>query len=176
MAEESPMRFRDKFMWHPDVLKFTMACPTVLALILALALYLCQGTYSITLILVAGMGFLFLAIFGFVGWKVAALRKKIAHEPGEKSDCLMVNGTIQSPGIAVLRDKELLLIPIVGKAVTLPFSDILSIQKSSCFNGKLLIFKKGLWLEVPDKKRMGFAVPTRLAERWTDRIMGDKTG
>jgi hypothetical protein len=140
------------------------------ATLLAVAIYPAMGLSSLYFLLLALIGPFNAAIYGFVGRKVQALKGTFSESDGELAECLMVNGKIQSPGIAVLGEEAIILAPIVGKRVKVKLSEIRSYRQTGFFNGKTLIGKKGFWLDIGEPKRLGFAVVTGIGQRWAWRL------
>ena len=86
------------------------------------------------------------------------------------TEALMVVGAIESPGVVVLKDTELILAPIVGNRHTLKMSDIDSVRETTWFNGTKLFWKKGFILGMAGSDRFGFAIPKTIAGRWANRL------
>jgi hypothetical protein len=118
----------------------------------------------------AAMGAGFYVVYKIVGNKVKKLYDDVDFDTDEVSDALMVNGMIQSPGIAVLRESEMDLIPIVGDAVAVKFDDVTEIKEVKAFNGSVLWGKKGFWFTIPGRARLGFAVSDSVADQWRSRL------
>jgi hypothetical protein len=160
----------DYWMWNRKPQRILMVAFVVGAVVLAAATYPALGPSSMFFLLLLLIGPFVCAIYGFVGKKVQALKETFSASDGELAECLMVNGRIQSPGIAVLGEKDLTLAPIVGERVTLKLSDIRSYRKVRFFNGKTLIGKRGFYLDAGLPKRLGFAVVGGIAQKWAWRF------
>jgi len=92
-----------------------------------------------------------------VGGKVRSLKESLSSAEGELAESLIVNGALQSPGVAILSDRTLRLVPIVGEEVSLDLAQIDSVRLAAFFNGKSLVWKK--WLVLSLKPRLGLALP-----------------
>jgi hypothetical protein len=160
----------DNWMWNQKPLGIFMAAFAAGSIVLAAALYPALGLSSLFFLLMALIGPFIGLIYGYVGRKVQALKQTFSASDGELAECLMVNGNIQSPGIAVMGEGELILAPIVGKRVTVKLSEIRSYRLVTFFNGKTLIGKKGFYLDTGVRKRIGFAVVGAIAAKWASRF------
>ncbi len=114
--------------------------------------------------------FLFRLVYGAVGKKVNALAASLAETDGQGAQSLLVNGMIQSPGLAFLHGDQIILAPIVGERVAIPIADIESVQETQWFNGKAVPGKVGLWFTVPGRKRLGAAMAYGPAAAWRKRF------
>ncbi len=161
-------RLRDKWMWNWELLRFCVALPVAIAIVLAVAFYPALGPYSLLYLLFSLIGLLVGIIYGVVGRKVRSLKDSMSTEGGEIVESLIVDGWRQSPGVAVLRETELVLAPIVGSRRTVKLGEIQAIRSVRFFNGKGMLWKK--WLVLSTSPRLGFAVPDTIARRWASRL------
>jgi len=99
-----------------------------------------------------------------VGRKVRLLRDSLSTEGGEIVESLIVIGRVQSPGVAELRENELVLAPIVGEGVSVDLGELASVRRVRFFNGKSLVWKR--WLVLRASPPLGFAVEDTVARRW----------
>ena len=160
-----------KWFWDPRPLRIIVAIFILIPSALALVFYFLVGARAFCILAFASIGVGAWIVLGAVGKRVQALRCSLSSEEGEPVDSLIVNGKIQSPGIALLREDELVLVPIVGERVAVPLADIRSVRETSWYNGSLLWFKKkGFWLDVPGRKRLGVAVTNSYAELFRNRL------
>jgi hypothetical protein len=114
--------------------------------------------------------FLFATVMGLISLLVALVVRSMMDrlqsrapqpQPDDefRSDCLMVKGMFQTPGIVVVREDRVVLTPVFGGTVDLPFSEVRSASEVQWFNGELLMGRaKGFWLAVPGFWRLGLAV------------------
>ena len=161
-------RLRDKWFWNAELLRPVVIVPTLAILIAVAAGYRAMGP-SALLWLSAGIAPIIIGlIYGVVGSKVRALKASLSAEEGEIEESLIVVGYVQSPGVAILTDQTLRLIPIVGKEVSVNLQEIESVRETAFFNGKSMICKR--WLVLSAKPRLGFALPTSTANRWCQAI------
>ncbi|HEY44507.1 MAG TPA: hypothetical protein G4O11_11055 [Anaerolineae bacterium] len=159
-----------KWLWEPELLRIFVAAWILIPGALAVAFYPVLGTKASWILVFALMGFGAWIVYGIVGKRVQALRNSVPPDEGEPVDSLIVNGIIQSPGIALLKKDELLLIPIVGKRVAVPLADVKSVRETIWYNGSLLFFKKGFWLNIPGRRRLGVAVSNSSAASFRKRL------
>jgi hypothetical protein len=101
-----------------------------------------------------------------VRWKMDRLRSSLPADALLQSDCLIVQGIVQSPGIAQIRGEELVLTPLIGTPVVLPLAEVKIIKESCWFNGSYYPEQSGLWLQPVQsgQGRLGFALPN--GEAW----------
>jgi len=98
------------------------------------------------------------------------LKASLSHEDGEKAEGLIVIGGIQSPGIVILNDRELLLVPLVGTRLSIRLNDIQSVRQGRWLPGKWVWGKKAFNLGIPAYKRVAFAVAESIGKRWAHKI------
>ena len=128
------------------------------------------GVGALWWLLVALAGPFMAGVYGAVGSRVAALEQHFAGDPGEVVQTLLVIGTLQSPGVAVLRESELTLAAITGREITVPLGGIENVQESGRLPGKGLIGKRAFLFSAPEEKRLAFAVTRDVARRWGPRL------
>jgi hypothetical protein len=143
---------------------------TLLPIAAALLLYALMGSQWLNILFFAFMGPLFWLVFGRIGAKLNKLRQSLATGEYDPIPCLMVNGILQSPGIALLKKDELVFEPLVGDRVSIHTSQVTSFREVRWFNGKLLWFKKGFWLKVEGRSRLGVALPASCASLLKERL------
>ncbi len=168
--EKSKESVFQKWLWEPELLRIFVAALILIPGALTAAFYPFLGTKAFYILAFASMGFGAWIVYGVVGKRVQALRSSVPADGGEPVDSLIVNGVIQSPGIALLKEDELLLVPIVGKRVAVPLADIKSVRETTWYNGSLLLLKKGFWLNIPGRSRLGVAVSNSSAGIFRKRL------
>ena len=99
-----------------------------------------------------------------------SLKQTVRADGGEVVESLIVIGKIQAPGVAILKETELVLVPIVGQPRALRLDELENLRIESFFNGKTLVWKR--WLVLSAKPRLGFALPKAVANRWFTRLAG----
>lgn len=155
---------RDQWLWNRTPLRIFVSAIVVVSIVLSVAYRSPRLLFNS----IAGLGFW--AIYGLVGKKVEKLHNRLSEGDGEPAESLIVIGLLQSPGVAVLKDDEIVLAPIVGKDASIPLESISRVREVTWFNGSLLWWKKGFWLTVPGRGRLGFAVAYRVGKRWCERL------
>ncbi len=164
MKSDLPKPIRQRWMWEPEFVKYMLVLPSVATAILVFLLYFYMGSEALGFLFLGLVGPLFWGVYAVVGRKVRAVKTSIPSGEGEVVESLIVNGNIQSPGVAILSGQRLRLIPIVGEEVTLDLDDIKSVRLVKYFNGTGLLWKK--WLVLSVKPRLGFALVDPVAVRW----------
>lgn len=106
----------------------------------------------------------------YAGW-YSILRKRMNHLRASLpsnfvhiADGLYVHGIIQSPAIVLIADEQLIFVPLLGKRIMIPLSDVKIIKETSWYNGAWYPGQTGFWLETPLNTRLGFIVPD--SGRW----------
>lgn len=124
-----------------------------------------------------GAALLFYLIYLPVRSKMDRLRAGLPPGPQLQADCRMVHGVMEGPAIAQVRSGELLLTPLVGKAISVPLADVAIAKETSWFNGSWYPGQTGFWLNSATiGKRFGLAMsnagPWRTALSQSDRANG----
>ena len=81
---------------------------------------------------------------------------------------------MQSPGIAILHDAELTLVPIVGQRRTISRTDITILRRGRWLPGKYVWGKEAFILSTPQDKRLAFAVAESVGRRWARTLRGER--
>jgi len=166
------MRKRDLWLWNPGLVKPVIIVPLVVVLVIVAATYPFMGPRGLLFFLFGLIGPIIGLVYGIVGRKVAVLTERLVDEEGVKAESLIVIGYIQSPGIAILTDSTLRLVPIVGEERTIDRSSMDTVRLVRFFNGKAMLWKK--WLVLSVKPRLGFSLPESIAEEWYERLSRKK--
>jgi len=163
--------FCEQWLWNRAPLGMVVTAACVVSVLLTALLYPRDGQEAFYYLAIAGGGIVFWFLLRFVGKRLEGLQSRLETEPGETTQCLMVNGAIQSPGVAHLGEGALFLAPIFGKMVTVDLEEVDTVRECGWFNGTLLICKRGFWFEIPGRKRLGVALPKSVAVRWRKRLV-----
>ena len=167
-------KLREKWPWHVEFLRVFVVVPTVTGVAIAAVLFPVYGPHSLWFLLAIPFGLLFRLIFGVMGAvvraKVAALRDSMTTHDGEAVESLLVIGHIHSPGLAILGESELVLVPIVGDTCTIPLADITAVRQGRWLPGKYVWGKWAFNLTTPRATRLAFAVPESVGKRWSARL------
>ncbi|MHC4623799.1 MAG: hypothetical protein ACYS4W_07840, partial [Planctomycetota bacterium] len=134
MNDESKRPIWEKWLWEREALRVFVAIMILVAIAAGCILYPFWGRKALFVLAFAIAGFVCWGVYGVVGRKVESLRRSIGVDEDQAVDSLIVNGLIQSPGVAVLKDDEIALHPIVGEAVVLRPSDVASFREVRWFN------------------------------------------
>ena len=160
----------EKWLWQPEALRAFLAAFTLTLVIVTTVVYVFVGAKALLILAFECVGVIVWMVFRPVGKRVAVLRDAAVADGVAPVDSLIVHDLIQSPGIAFLREHELVLIPIVGEQIELRLDSITSVRERTWFNGSRLWFKKGFWLRVQGRSRLGFAVPNSSAGAFRERF------
>jgi len=161
----------EKWLWEGEAQRAFASAVMIISLILTCILYFPLGFGALWIIPGLGLFVLFFVlVYGNVGKKVAALNRSLTTQNGKMADGLIVKGVIQSPGIVILREEEIDLVPIVGERSVVPLESISAVREVKWFNGSWLWGKTGFWLDVSGQSRIGFAVANTIATEWRRRL------
>ncbi len=163
-------RWRDLWLWDMEYLWLFLAVPGVVAGILVLILMPHWGSKALWLFASELVGVGFAVTYAWVFHRIQRLKAAIPRPTGEVAECLMYWRPFQYPGLAVLHDDRLELIPIVGSPVTVVLKGIVAVSEVRWFNGRWLWSKKGFVLELANGRRVGLAVAEPFARRWRARL------
>ncbi len=163
-------KLREKWPWNKEFLQIFLIVPVLICIVLSALLLPAYGVHSLYFLLAAPCSILFRLIYGIVGKKVAALKESLPVQDGEAAESLMVIGKIQSPGIAVLRESELILVPIVGERCTIMLADIKSVREGSWLPGKYVWGKRAFIIKTSDKRHFAVAVAESVGKHWSKQI------
>ncbi len=163
--------FYEQWFWNRGPLALIVISACAVSLALTAALYPSTGREALYYLAIAGGGILFWFLMRFVGNRLETLQSRLEKETGEAAQCLMVNGALQSPGVAHLGEGALFLVPLFGEMVTVDLGEVGSARECRWFNGTLLFTKRGFWFEIPGRKRIGVAVAKSVAGRWREKLL-----
>jgi len=82
----------------------------------------------------------------------------------------MFRRPFQAPGLAVMHEDRLELIPVVGSPITVILADIVALKEVKWFNGTRLWLKIGYVMDLANGQRVGVAVAEVFARRWRSRL------
>ncbi len=164
------MRFRDAWPWNWEYIQLWLIVPMVVG---AVALPLClhwwglKALWLLTFVL-ASLGFALM--YAVVGHRVRRKQAALPRMGGEVAQCLMFRRPFESPGVAVMHEDRLELIPVIGTPITVILADIVAVKEVKWFNGTRLWFKKGFVMDLANGQRVGVAVAEVFARRWRSRL------
>ena len=169
------LRWRDRWIWDTSNVTLMAFVPIMvsLLLILPLAIFLRTKHPQVWMWLPGGLGLLFAAINGLVGWRVRRLKARLPKSDAEVAEAMVFERPKEAPGIAVLHDDRLELIGIaVIDRLVIRLDEIASISEVRWFNGKRLWWKHGFVLDLKNGRRIGVAVPEAFGRRWRAKLSG----
>jgi hypothetical protein len=142
----------------------------LLWVVVGLAFYPLLGVGSLHALWGALAGALFWVIYRGVGRGVERLCAEATAAGLQPVESLIVSRLLQCPGVMILEQDHLILRPVLGECVTIPWRDITAFREVRWFNGQRLFAKTGFWFNVPGKERLGVAVPVALANDLRGRL------
>jgi tRNA A-37 threonylcarbamoyl transferase component Bud32 len=163
-------RWRDYWPWDWAYIRLYLMVSVLPAAILVQVLWHWWGHKALWFLALALAGIGFSVIYGVVGYRIRRLKAALPQPTGEVAECMMFRRPFEAPGLAVLHDDRLELIPIVGSPITVILDDIVAVSEVQWFNGRRLWWKKGFVLELAKGTRVGVAVAEAFARRWRSRL------
>ena len=105
----------------------------------------------------------FLVTYLIIGRLIKNLVKKLPDDASLRSDCIVLHGFVQSPGIVQITGDTLIIQPLVGRQISLPIREISQVSEHRWWNGQLYLgrtcfFKLKVPPAVSTKLRLGFGV------------------
>jgi len=162
------LRWRDRWIWDTSNVILMAFVPW---LIIPFVVFV--GGVSLWVCLPVGLGLLFAAINGLVGWRVRRLKARLPKSDAEVAEAMVFERPKRTPGIAVLHNDRLELIGIaVIDRLVVRLDEIASISEVRWFNGKRLWWKHGFVLDLKNGRRIGVAVPEPFGRRWRAKLSG----
>ena len=164
------LRWRDAWPWDNAYIQLFVLVPLV---VVGLALPLCVhwwGLKALWLFAIEAPALGFALVYGVMGYRVRQKQAAVARTTGEVAQCLMFRRPFESPGVAVMHEDRLELVPVVGSPITVMLADIVGVREVKWFNGTRLWFKKGFVMELANGQRVGVAVAEVFARRWRSRL------
>ncbi|GEM_PF-2898869 len=165
---------QEKWSWNWELIRLWLWGPGFLGIVLTVGFFPKIGMEALWFSFVSAWGICFAAVYSMVGKKVRTILESVSPQDGEAVEVLMHNGRIQSPGVAVLNNYELRLIPIVGDPILIPLQDIVSISQTGWLPGKKLFSKHGYKLSTHKHPAIVFAVPPSVGNRWGFKLIRSK--
>jgi hypothetical protein len=168
---------REQWLWHGTARRIWLWHPYVLGVVASVVVFPFERPLALMLLCIAlAIGALIGSIYGYVGKKVRALKQSLAEEEGEMAEVVAQIGNTQSPAVAIMKKQELVLVPLVGDRLTVPFADIQSVQEGGTLYGKGFLWKCVFKIKTPQKRHIGFAVPPSVADRWRRPLRQGRPG
>ena len=118
------------------------------------------------------VGLVQFVVYYFLGKRVHALHARISAQfpQFECVECMIALDKVQAPGIAMMGQEDLVLIPMLGEQVKIPLKDISRLRLSKGLPGKGLIMKQGFVFDAPGHSGFAFAVSRPVGASWLPRL------
>ena len=163
---------REQWMWNSEARSILLWIFIASGVTLAAILYRFQGAMGLA---TGFFPFLLICVivgpmYSYAGRKVRALSESLTGEEGDVAEGLAHIGSIQGPAIVIMKETELVLVPLVGKRLSVPLDEIESVREAGNMYGKGFLWKRAFLVKAPQNKRIGFAVAPSVASRWRDRL------
>jgi len=167
-------KLREKWFWNRDLSVAVITISSSMIVVAILLLFPIISIHALWLLPALLFSFLPGIIFGIVGKKIEDLKKKYDDEKGEMEESLMVIGNIHSPGIVILQEETIILVPLAGNLLILSLENISEIKEGKWLPGKYLFGKKVFTFNYPDTGRVAFAVAETTGSRWSEYLRNFK--
>ncbi|HCL92092.1 MAG TPA: hypothetical protein DIC50_04830, partial [Verrucomicrobia subdivision 3 bacterium] len=158
-------RWRDAWIWNWEYIQLFLIVPIVAAGLALPFLLPRLGLRALWMFAAALGGIAFAITYAIVGRQVRRARAEVSRTERDVAECLMFRRPFQSPGVAVMHEDRLELIPIVGSPIIVPLADIVAVKEVRWFNGQRLFFKRGFVMDLANGQRVGVAVAEVFARR-----------
>ena len=114
-----------------------------------------------------------MVILLIVRWLVARISRTLPEGALIRSDCIVVHGILEMPGLVQISDDQLVIMPLVGTQILVSMGEISDISEYRWYNGrpylgKTKFFKLIVSDRVSDKWRLGFGVED--GARWRNLL------
>jgi hypothetical protein len=148
------------------VLGLVCALPMMMLPVLALALPLQRPAIYAAFAVPLSLFVIAALLYGPIRHRVRRLLNHCDERAVVRSPCLILTGFIGQPGVAEVVPDRLILIPLFGPQLEVPFQDIESVTSSHWFNGAVFQSLTGFVVEYSEKgkEQFSFAVPD--GETW----------
>ena len=163
-------RWRDAWIWNWEYIQLFLIVPIVAAGLALPFLLPRLGLRALWMFAAALGGIAFAITYAIVGRQVRRARAEVSRTERDVAECLMFRRPFQSPGVAVMHEARLELIPIVGSPIIVPLADIVAVKEVRWFNGQRLFFKRGFVMDLANGQRVGVAVAEVFARRWRAKL------
>ena len=160
-------KLSEKWPWNGEFLRFFLLIPSVIGITATVALYPSAGVHALWFLTAILVGVVLYLVYGAVGRRVENLKRELQDDVGELAEALLVIGKIHCPGVVVLRDSELELVPIVGERRTIALCEVESIGEGKWLPGKYVWGKRAFTLNASIWKPLAFAIPESVGARWS---------
>ena len=160
-------KLSEKWPWNGEFLRLALLGPAIIGITATVALFPFAGMQSLWFLTAIGVGIVLNAVYGSVGRRVENLKNDLQGDAGELAEALIVIGKIHSPGVVILRDAEIELVPIVGERRTIKLAEVDSIGEGRWLPGKYVWGKRAFTLNASIWKPLAFAVPESIGSRWS---------
>ena len=136
-------KLSEKWPWNAEFLRLFLLLPGVIGVTATVATYPFAGMHSLWFLTAILAGVVLYLTYGSAGRKVEELKNEFTSE-AELAEGLLVIGKLHAPGVVVLRDTELELVPIVGNRRKVSLDEVASIGEGRWLPGKFVWGKRVL--------------------------------
>ena len=158
--------YHNKWIWESVV--YYVLIFVVLIFLAGLYLF-SQFNFHALFILLLLIPVLFLFVrYQKINKLVEVLKGCISAQNGEVVTSLLCFKSKSIPGIAILRDDVIILIPVFGRRHKIFFDKLKTIKEVNNMPGEWLLGKRVFNIEFEEKPSVLFAVPESVGKRWGD--------
>ena len=167
------MKLFEQWPWNTLFLKLYIIAPIAISLLLTGLFYPLYQAYTFFILLIIPCGLVIYLSFSPISKQINTLLACISAQNGEAVEALLLINKKQSPGIAILRDNAIILIPVDGRRRKLPLADIKSVITTRRLPNKQLIKKMVFTLTTRKDSQYIFAVSQSIGTKWSVRLSDD---
>ncbi|MFH1727951.1 MAG: hypothetical protein ABIA04_05995 [Pseudomonadota bacterium] len=159
----------EKWMWNWEIMRLWLIIPFFLGLLLTIALYPFLGLNSLYFLFTFFGGLQVVIIYYIFGKKVEALKLRVTNKEANILESQILIGKIQTPGIIVLNENSLRLIPLWRDELLINKENLKSYKKSKWLGSKYLPFKECFVCQLSDGRYVSFGLGES-SEKIVDRV------
>lgn len=163
------MKLLEKWPWDKQLLRLYILTPLVFSsLLLYLFPTIVYSSLLSLLFLASGFGLYFR--YSIIHKNINTLLNCKSAQNGEAIDARLFFETRSSPGIAILRDSIIILIPITGRRRKIHLSQLATVYIADNPKHKRFISKTAITMETVKSAQYTFIIPTSTAKRWLQKL------
>ena len=165
------MKFLEQWPWNGLFLKLYIIAPIAISLLFTGLFYTHYHLHTLIILLTIPCGLIIYLLFSPIKKQIDILLGCISAQNGETAEALLLIDQKISPGIVILRDRVIILIPINGRRRKLQLTDIKNITTNTRLANKHLVSKTVFTLETQQSRQYMFAVARSTGTRWSKKLL-----
>ena len=156
--------------WNKTYLHSYVVVSFLSAIFLTLLFHSVISDLSFIFLLLIPVGILIHNFYAKIAANIKILKNCKSAQNGEVVESLLAIGHKPSPGVAILRNDVLILIPIKGRRKKIKLENIQSVENTPRFLMPFIWGKSIFKLTTDHSVSMTFALPATIANRWYEQL------